>query len=64
MLFRVTLTIVSVLAAASLGAAPATAQSANAASDASEWVIGPIIGRRNHSIGMRSTPRRGGREAS
>jgi hypothetical protein len=45
-----------------LGAVPAAGQSASAASDAGRWVIGPIIGRRNFSVGMplHPTPRRGG----
>lgn len=42
--------------------APAAAQSVSAATDATQWVIGPVIGRRNHSVGMplHPTPRRGG----
>lgn len=50
------------LAAGSFAAAPVSAQVASAGSRATDWVIGPVIGRRNHSIGMplHPTPRRGG----
>lgn len=54
--------IASTFVAFSVGATPAAAQNATAGSAATDWVIGPIVRRRNYSVGMplHPTPRRGG----
>ena len=59
MAWRATVLVVAFVLAGSLGEAPAAAQRASATPDAGQWVIGPIIGRRNHSVGMplHPTPR-------
>jgi hypothetical protein len=62
MMFRMAMAVAPLVAAGAVIAAPASAQTVSAASDAGQWVIGPLIGRRNYSVGMplHPTPRRGG----
>jgi len=62
MLFRGAIAIAPFILAAAVVGTPVHAQSVSAASDPSLWVIGPIIGRRNYSVGMplHPAPYRGG----
>ena len=62
MLFRTALAASLAIAVASGVAAKPREGAGNGYLDASQWVIGPIIGNRNYSVGtpLHPTPRRGG----
>jgi hypothetical protein len=61
-LFRLSAFVAASTFAVAAGGASAGAQTVSATSDAGQWVIGPIIGRRNYSVAMplHPTPRRDG----
>ncbi len=62
MLLRVAIALSFFVVAMSHAGTPGSAQSISAASDAEQWVIGPILRQRNYSVGMplHPTPRREG----